>query len=155
MTDRDQVVRTRLASAALVIGGLLAIALLLQALPEGRGETFSSAAVELGFDPVSSIACEWVGDVAPTRLNSIAVVEATAELNPTLVLGDSAIDFEPRHVWLQFDVDDHISRGFQQRVSPRALAESAGVREVVVRFDAVYNPNFPGVPQCSAEVAIS
>lgn len=148
-------VRTRLAAAALVLAGLLAISLLLRAQPEARGETFGSAAVELGSDPISSISCEWVGDVAPTRLNPIAVVEATVELNPTLVLGDSAIDFEPQHVWLQFDVDNHISRGFQQRVSPRALAESAGAREVVVRFDAVYNPNFPGVPQCSAEVAVS
>ena len=148
-------VRARLASAALVIGGLLAIALLVWAQPEDRGEGFSSAAAELGSDPISSISCEWVGDVAPTRLNPMAVVEATAVLDATLVLADAAIDFEPQHVWLQFDIDDHLSRGFQERVSPRALAQAPGGLEVVVRFDVTYDPNVPGGPRCDARVAVS
>ena len=156
MTDRDQVVRTRLASAALVLAGLLAIALLLQERPDGNGWT--PAPVELGEGPVLSISCDWAEDVEPFRrqTNLIGVLETTVRLDTTAIFDDPRVDFDPEHLWLNVSVYEGArSRDHEQRVSPHELVGGPPTQEVTIRFDVVYDPNFPGSPPCRAVVAVS
>ena len=145
-------------SAALVIAGLLAIALLVSSQPEGQESPWTPASVDLGSVPVVAISCEWAGDVEPYRRNVdlIGVLEATVRLDTMAIFDDPLVDFDPSHVWMQVDVHDGPrTQSLEQRISPRGLADGPTQQVVTVRFEAIYDEDGPASPPCDAEVAVS
>lgn len=156
MTDQDRRLRARLGSAAIVVAGLLLIALLVQGQSAGQG--WNPTPVELGSEPVRSVSCEWAGDVEPNRryVNLVGVLEATVRLDTADIFDHPSVDFDPGHVWLHVEVHEGPrSRGLQQRLSPHELADGPDVQDVTVRFDAIYDEHAPEAPTCEATLVVS